>query len=322
MATLQNLQTGETIILMAQHIIGRHPASSNTVLLSPDASRVHATIAWDGEFWSLQDSSTNGTYVNGKRLSRGTAQRLNKDDEIKFANLNADGWNMLNVDAPKSLLIPEMPGLPPIVLEGIAVLPSEEAPEITLYMSPLGHWVCESESGISTLESGDRVGTDDSIWRFEEAMTCAETVQIEEQSIASASDIEIHFDVSQNEEHVAVKFKMADQIIDLGERNHHYLLLILARQRKADKQSGVSEPEQGWLEKEQLSQMLGLSETHINIQVYRFRKQIVKALPESLILPQIIERRTGEIRFVYDNIQISGGMQSPSTTDDPSQIAM
>ena len=323
MASLLNLQTGEEVFLLAQHIVGRHPTSSNTVLSHPDASRTHATISWNGEYWLLQDNSTNGTYINGSHISRGTSLHLNPGDKVNFANIDADTWAMKDAEAPKSVLIPEMEDSPLIILENIAVLPSEECPEVTLYLSPQGHWVCENQSGYCCeLTTGDRVGTSESSWRFVEAEACAETLRIAAQSITTSSEVEVHFEVSQNEEHVALRFKMDDEEYDLGERNHHYLMLLLARQRIADKTAGFTEAEQGWVEKEKLSKMLRLSETHINIQVYRFRKQIVKALPQTLILPQVIERRTGEIRFVYDNVHITGGMQNHSVVDNPNQIAL
>lgn len=309
MASLLNLRTGEKVNLLAQHVVGRHPGASNTVLVSPDASRVHATILWDGEDWLLQDSSTNGTFVNGKRVVKNEHTKVNRGDEVHFASLEADGWRLLDTDAPKSVLIPETFGAPSIYLEDIAVLPHEDVPEVTLYLSPQGHWVCESKSGTSELQSGDLVGTNQGSWRFYEAKPCAETVRIEEAPVLESSQVEIFFNVSQNEEHVSLKLKMDDQEFDLGERNHHYLTLLLARKRIEDQEKGISESEQGWIEKDQLSQMLGLSENHINIQVYRFRKQLVKALPKTLIFPQVIERRTGEIRFAYDNIVIEGGTQ-------------
>ena len=69
--------------------------------------------------------------------------------------------------------------------------------------------------------------------------------------------------------------------------------------------------DQGWLDKEKLGKMLKLNENHINIQIYRFRKQLISASPQSLALPQAIERRSGEIRIACDNIEIHGGMQLP-----------
>ncbi|SFD63283.1 FHA domain-containing protein [Pseudoalteromonas denitrificans] len=309
MAHMINNLTHESVTLLMQHIFGRHPSTSHTVLINPDASRMHATILWDGEDWLLQDSSTNGSFVNGKQVLRGTKHRLYKGDLIHFSNLSGGTWELLDVLPPKSLLIPLTPGLETVELERLAVLPDENSPEITLYLSPNGHWVCESQSGISVLKTGDLVGASDKTWRFIEARASNETVRLESIELPNSAQIGIYFDVSQNEEHVSVKFNMNGCEYDLGLRNHHYLLLLLARKRIEDKAAGLTESEQGWIDKEHLSKMLGLNESHINIQVYRFRKQIIKALPKSLCLPQAIERRTREIRFAYNNVEIAGGAQ-------------
>ena len=322
MATLKNLKTEQSVILLAQHIFGRHPGASSTVLNSPNISRMHAAIYWDGEHWSLQDSSTNGTYLNGVRVPSDTRHQINKNDKIQFANVEADVWQLVCDEEPKSMLIPETKGNEAIVLDDIAVLPNEERPEVTLFLSPDGDWICESDSGVSVLSSGDLVGTNDCVWRFIEAKTVAPTLQLEAQAMANSAQIGVLFEVSQNEEHVALKITMDHLEYDLGERNHHYLLLLLARRRMADKKQGIDESEQGWIEKESLSQMLGQSETHINIQVYRFRKQLIKVLPQSLVLPQVIERRTGEIRFLYDNIKITGGINGTSSDDSANQVAL
>ena len=282
MAKIINLNTEEQVTLMLQHLFGRHPNSSHTLLFSPDASRMHATIFWDRGMWVLQDSSSNGTYVNGKLIHRGSAHHLHLGDLINFASLSGDTWRIVDLSPPNSLLIPVTPGLPTVVLKDLTVLPNEDQPENTLYISASGHWVCESESGVSVLKTGDLVGSREQAWRFV---------------------------VSQNEEHVAMKLIMGEQEYDLGQRNHHYLLLILARKRLEDIAQGLRASEQGWIDKELLSKMLGQSENHINIQIYRFRKQIVKLLSNSTRLPQAIERRTREIRFAYDNVEITGGAE-------------
>lgn len=322
MAIILNTSTGEQISLLTQHIFGRHPATSHTLLINPDTSRMHASIFWDGEHWILLDSSTNGSFINGKHISRGHKIALAAADKIHFGNPNGDAWLIVNVDAPKSILVPETPGLSTIELESLAVLPSEESPEITLYISPMGHWICESEAGISVLKNGDRVGTNQNTWRFVEANPTTETVQLDKKPEFDTSSLAMNFEVSQNEEHVSLQVKMDDKTFDLGLRNHHYLILLLARQRLSDKAAGLSEKEQGWIDKELLSKMLGQNESHINIQVYRFRKQMVNALPTSLVLPQIIERRTREIRIAYQTITINGGsaQEQPTPQKTPAAI--
>jgi len=307
MAKIINLNTEEQVTLMLQHLFGRHPNSSHTLLFSPDASRMHATIFWDGSMWVLQDTSSNGTYVNGKLIHRTSAQHLHLGDLINFASLSGDTWRIVDLSPPNSLLIPITPGLPTVVLKDLAVLPNEDQPENTLYISASGNWVCESESGVSVLKTGDMVGSREQAWRFIEASATAETLHNDVLDLATVEQASIQFMVSQNEEHVAMKLIMGEQEYDLGQRNHHYLLLILARKRLEDIAEGVRASEQGWIDKELLSKMLGQSENHINIQIYRFRKQVVKLLSSSSSLPQTIERRTREIRFAYDNVEISGG---------------
>ncbi|WDE01605.1 FHA domain-containing protein [Thalassomonas actiniarum] len=308
MAILLNLNTQDEVNLLVQHVFGRHRGATNTELTNLDASRLHATILWDGEHWLLQDSSTNGTFVNGKLAPKGTKMPLSLDDKLNFGSLQAETWQLLNLDAPKSMLVPQTPGLKQLMLEDIMVLPSEESPEITLYQNTCGNWVCESAAGISELKNGDLVGAHEHIWRFVETKP-SEATRVVSGNYQQLTRLGMTFDVSQDEEHVALTVQMGEHLINLEQRNHHYLLLLLARQRLTDKEAGLIKADQGWLDKEVLGKMLKLNENHINIQIYRFRKQLISAAPQCLALPQAIERRSGEIRLACDSIEINGGMQ-------------
>ncbi|MFT4926403.1 MAG: hypothetical protein ACI8WB_002501 [Phenylobacterium sp.] len=309
MATLRNLHNGEKTNLLSLHIIGRHPGPYNIVLDNPQASRTHATITWDGESWLLQDTSTNGTYVNGLPMVSKVIQALKPGDMLNFSTPDDNTWQVDDVEPPKSMLMPQTPGSPLIVLDNIAVLPSEESPEITLYQTPDGHWMCESESSTVTLVNGHKVDTNDDTWCFIEAAGSIETLRVNAQAAITLSDVSVNFNASQNEEHVSLALAMNQQRFDLGERNHHYLLLVLARQYIEDAQAGFAIKEQGWIEKEQLAKMLRLTEPHINMLIYRFRKQVLKTMPENMLLPQMVERRKGALRFVCENVRIEGGMQ-------------
>ena len=311
MAILLNLNTQDEVNLSVQHVFGRHRGATNTELTNMDASRLHATILWDGEHWLLQDSSTNGTFVNGKLAPKGIKMPLAQHDKLNFGSLDAETWQLLNLDAPKSMLIPETPGLEVLMLDDIMVLPSEESPEITLYQNTSGNWICESGAGISELKNGDRVGTQEYIWRFVETKP-SEATTVVSGNYQQLNQIGMIFEVSQDEEHVALTVQMGEHQLNLEQRNHHYLLLLLARQRLADKEAGLIKADQGWLDKEALGKMLKLSENHINIQIYRFRKQLISVSPQSLALPQAIERRSGEIRIACDSIEINGGMNFSS----------
>ncbi|MES2153366.1 MAG: hypothetical protein V4508_26595 [Pseudomonadota bacterium] len=110
--------------------------------------------------------------------------------------------------------------------------------------------------------------------------------------------IRLHFQVSLNEEHAYLKLALdGKEEIDLGERAHHYSLLTLARRRLNDAAHGLDPSSQGWVETLQLSRMLGLDPACLNIQIFRARRQIAHALPPGAQLPDIIERRRGEVRL-------------------------
>ncbi|MDE1460830.1 FHA domain-containing protein [Spartinivicinus poritis] len=305
MARILDQHSGKIVNLQSQHIFGRHPTSTHTVLPNPDASRIHAVITWDGEFWWLQDSSSNGTIINNTQMQPGGKVCLKTSDQIVFGKNTTHQWQLLDTVSPQSMLKAISPGLLDVILEDIVALPSEQNPDVVIYMTAQGAWVCESQSGTTLLKSGDRVGVVDKVWQFIEAALCVQTQMVVENQPTSPR---FYFNVSQNEEHVFLKIQLAHEEIDLGQRTHHYLLLLLARKRQEDKAAGLQTKEQGWIDKELLSDMLKLSENHINIQIYRFRKQLLSAISSKpTSFPQVIERRRREIRFGYEDIDIQGG---------------
>ena len=63
-------------------VIGRSRASG-CVVSDPTVSRAHALLGFTGGAWSLRDlGSTNGTYVNGRRITAETQVR--PGDEVAF----------------------------------------------------------------------------------------------------------------------------------------------------------------------------------------------------------------------------------------------
>ncbi|MCX7640651.1 MAG: DUF5715 family protein [Pyrinomonadaceae bacterium] len=83
--------------------IGRS-ASARITVDDPSISRLHATI-WleDGKVWITDENSTNGTYVNGKRIFEPT--RITENDEIKL------GFNtFIRIEAENNL--DQKPNLP------------------------------------------------------------------------------------------------------------------------------------------------------------------------------------------------------------------
>ncbi len=124
------------------------------------------------------------------------------------------------------------------------------------------------------------------------------------------SRLYLYFHISLNEEHTFLHLGPGPgwvEEIDLGERVHHYILLTLARQRLADARRAIDVSGQGWLETGRLSTMLGLDPAHLNIQLFRARRQLAAALPEGCVPGPLLERRRGEIRLADLPFHITRG---------------
>ena len=98
-----------------------------------------------------------------------------------------------------------------------------------------------------------------------------------------------------------------DATVDLGERTHHYCLLALARKRLEDAARQIDPHAQGWIDFERFSKMLGLDSSHVNIQIFRARNQLMRAIPEWVHLPNIVERRRGGVRLGAFRFRIERG---------------
>jgi hypothetical protein len=306
MATLTNKQSSQEIMCRVNHTLGRDGETNITLLTNPSASRNHTTITWDGEDWQVKDISLNGTYINASRIPRGQYQPLNLADKIQFGGLDETTWEVLDLTPPITGLVPINSDLSFIALFDIVILPIEES-EIMIYLSEQSQWICEVDGNSHILTIGDVVGVGRQRWQFVEGRpSTATTVN---NTLPQPQDIKFHFNASQNEEHVSLNLIVDNKPIKMGRRSHHYLLLLLARQRLDDSEKGLHPTEQGWINKDHLIKMTGTLEQHLNILIYRFRKQVDNLTPHGTILRQIVERRPTELRFAYTDISINGGFQ-------------
>lgn len=307
MAILINIETQENLLLRNPHVFGRSPVSSNTLLNCPRASRIHGSIHWNGSYWLLQDSSTNGSFINNTRMTKNTMKRLKRGDVLNFGDLESEGWRLIDDSEPKSMLIPLTKKLLSIELNKLLVLPDENTPEVTLYLSPERRWLCESKTGTTQLNPGDNIQTSNGNWYFVGNYPADDTCFINHFRQEEPLVVSAEFKVSQNEEHVCVFLTIDDKTIDLGIKSHHYLVLILARKWLEDNTDKVQDDEKGWFDKDLLCKELIVTEQYMNIQIYRFRQQVARLMSDAMVLPQPIERRLGELRITFDDVNIVGG---------------
>jgi diguanylate cyclase (GGDEF)-like protein len=105
---------GLRVALDGELVIGRDPGCS-VALASPDLSRRHARVVPDGAGHAIEDvGSTNGTYVNGARLDRGTRAPLRPGDRVEVGGVvlkylaagdpEARDWDRLRAEALRDAL--------------------------------------------------------------------------------------------------------------------------------------------------------------------------------------------------------------------------
>lgn len=312
MAYLLDVAAKAYFPLAPHHTFGRLAASVDTHVDKPYVSKLHAAIEWSGQQWRIKNLGLNGSWINGTALAQGETRELALNDEIIFADQRDAGFRVLDLTAPADMLWPldQAPSAQaPIYLTRYHLLPDGDQPELALYYSEEEQqWQCETldqGSEVRALSNGDLVQFSTGHWQFVRAQIYGPT---EVKSARHINDFEFVFNLSQDEETTQLELHQ-QQVLDLAVRTHHYLLLQLARHRCDDAARGLAPKSQGWIYAEHLAAELGLDSTHMNIQIFRARKQLADALPDALGQQCLLERRGGKIRFGCDKFKIFKGDQ-------------
>ncbi len=314
MAILINLFTRKKIVLRASHTFGRHPHNVQTVLTASDTSQIHASLRWNAGQWEMIDLSRNGTSQDGRRLPVNQWIAVTDGAQIRFGKSEESVFRVLDLAAPNTMLYCEEGEGSMILLDKLHhLLPDATAPEFAIGLGEHGNWVLDRGEVQQQLEDGQRLTLAGRQWEFVCAPELQITAEIPDLQAALALDqITFLFNVSRNEEHVSLKIRHGSQLVDLFERVHHYCLVILARQRLEDRKQGLDPDTCGWIEFDKFARMLGLDPSHVNIQIFRARHQLLEAIPEARTWPALIERKRGVVRFGPFHFEVSGGSAIPA----------
>jgi hypothetical protein len=314
MAVLMNKKTQQNCLLQSHHSFGRLKTSVNTFISDVYISKIHAFIEWNDEHWLLRDVSSNGTWVNGNKLTGDKALQLHAGDVIAFASKSGYTFEVLDVNPPCDCLVPVEHNSAAIELDYFHLIPSKKSHNMVLsYNNKTYSWWQEVlddnlSKSVSANELNDQecLDIDGLTWQLQINRTIADT-QLLRPNVASLDELTFLFQTSQDEESTHVFMQNGEESIDLLVRSHHYLTLCLARQRAKDMQENLDESEQGWVYAELLAKDLGLEANHLNIQIYRIRKQFVDALNNACESSNIIERNAGKLRLASKFFRVIKG---------------
>ncbi len=322
MAQLRNLVTQQVYYLLPHHTLGRRAGSVDSVIDGQSISKLHAVIEWRDEHWWLRDISRNGTWLNEQRLQE--PQTLHCGQIIRFGDEPEHQFLVENNDAPRPLLLGMNAQSATQLITDYHLLPSEEAPQAALsFCAKRQSWILEqldegrsdaSEASQRLLGREETLQLGEQCWRLHD--TTPEMATLDSSSTGTNPDSLVWiFRLSLDEEHVFLELQYQRKLKKLGERSHHYLLVHLARLYFAHQQKGIDADNCGWIDMDTLSREIGIDVNHLNIQIFRARKQISEALPRAFQVAQVLQRRRGQLRLLCPQLNIHKGEHVELSTD-------
>ena len=303
MAWLERIGANHRVTLPARCLVGRGPEC----LLKTQDRRVsgeHARIAWTGERWELRDlGSRNGTFVNESRLEAGVSTPLAVGDALGFGGPEPV-WRFADAGAPLAFARALEGGHNRAAEDGLLVLPDADNPRVCVFEDFQQGWVVEAEDATRSVSDCEVLTVEGQAWMLHLPMTLEATAEVGEDTPVFAG-VELVFEVSRDEEDIGMQVLHRGRELVRGARNHHQLLLLLARARLEDAADGSAPPaEQGWRYVEDVCAALQIEDLRLNTEIYRARKELAPHVQGGAGL---VERRrasrslrlgTGRVRLV------------------------
>lgn len=298
-ARLVCLKDGARFPVPARCLIGRAPICALPIG-DAYASSEHAKLSWSGGHWELRDlGSRNGTFVDGRRVEPGVPVPITAGAKLGFGEPEA-GWTLEDDQAP-SMFAQDL-GSHEVKesTDGLLVLPSEDAPQVSCYRDPQGSgWVAEGIDGeVRHLEDEGVVVAGGRSWRLALPLVADATPMVD---VAFAlPNVSLRLGVTPDEERIELGLVLRGKATWLEPREHGYLLLTLARAREKDR--GLPLDQRGWVTVDRLIELTKLDENAINVLTHRARKQLAAVGLEGAA--GIVETRRGARRLGTDRFQI------------------
>jgi len=285
MGQLRQSDARSTLELHPTCAVGRGPRS-DLRLDDPRVSTLHALIRWEGTLWSLRDlDSRNGTFLDGQRLASGETVLVSRGARLGFGAPEG-GWLLVDDGPPAARAT--CGETTRLGRGGVLVLPVDDAPLALIVLRPEG-WMVEREGETGPVRDGEGLEVGAQSWTLSLPEVLPPTV--DGGARLRCGGLTLRFQVSADEEHVALNADHDWGTLDLGARAHHYLLLTLARARLKDRAQGHAPAEEGWQDLERLAQRLGMSANAFYVQTCRARAQLAEAGVEDAAA--LLERRAG-----------------------------
>ncbi len=294
MGMLEHVETKHQIPTRARHSVGRAARGNDLVVNSDFASGQHAEITWSvpGPLWRIRDlASKNGTWVNGTRLKVGASAPLEPGMTLGFGGSD-DEYRWSNSTPPAAFAIHLGTGVCVVAAEGVLRLGDDHI-SVDVFRGSAVSWIAVEATGSRTANDGDVITVGADRWRLQLPNTAPPTATLRT-STPSIEGLTLEITVSREEEDVSVRAAHGSSLWTVDHRNHHALLLALARERLADETLGAGDDDSrshGWYDRGLLGNDLHVSVQTLDQYVHRARRQFAEWGIDGA--HRVVERRRG-----------------------------
>lgn len=280
---------GRTEILAFSSTVGRN-TKSWIQIDDLSVSQNHATITYVAGRWLIEDHSTNGTFVDGRRLGR-IRSALEVGQHVRFGGDAVEAFEVLDLDPPE-----------PIAAR-------VDAPTDRQF----------GEDGVLEIEAGGArmvIEQIDDVWHADGAPVGDQSVQMvggiwwqlhlptdlpRTMVVPDEAEWTLVLRPSAGIEEIVIELRQGDaEPRALGTRTHGYLLYVLALALDGDLRDGLVEP--GWMDVVAILDELSLDagrdvlRPQLNMHVLRFRELMRRHGMSPRTGPRL-ERRGDHIRL-------------------------
>ena len=282
----------------ARMLVGRSP-SCFMRCATPEVSGEHALVQWAQDRWVVRDlGSRNGTYLDGRRLEVGVAATLQVGSKLAFGDPAAT-FTVLQLEPPAAVAVELSSRRVVESSSGLLAMPSADEPEVVIFQADDGTWMKESKDEAEPVADQEVLHLGQQAWCL--FLPGPDTVTPLVHSQLSLSSVTFRFQVSRDEEHVVLELAEGTHTVPLEPREHHYVLLTLARQRAGD--AGLPRAERGWIDTDDLQRMLRMRANALNVAIHRARAQLAEV--GMMGAAGVVEVRRGLRRFGSDRLEIT-----------------
>lgn len=302
MGVLKHISSGKSVVLSSHVVAGRAPSCA-VRLVEHAASNDHASVFWTGARWEVRDlGSRNGTSVNETKVQLKENAPLKRGAVVRFG-CNAERWELVDDGGPVAVARSSTTGEVRRAEDGLLALPDLEDVLVSVVKDSAGRWFVEMADGARRLAvDREQITIAGQSWELEvpsETSTGIET-KTETPSLQLAS-LTLRFHVSRDLEHVSLDIVDGATVLSLGERASFYTLFFLARERIKDAaNTSLRESDHGWVHVVDLMRGLPADENHLNVTVYRLRKEFGEA--GVVGAEGIVQRRPRQMRIGVANL--------------------